>query len=95
MKNLQYPLFAIILSLFIVSCGGSNSSKSSSTTSGSSDPCDDMRSYNAGVEYGEGDAGGAKVTGKLSSCDGVLKYYNDNYKRDCFCKGFYKGQSEG
>jgi hypothetical protein len=53
-----------------------------------------MRSYNAGLDYGKNDKNGAEISGNsLSSCEGVLQYYNDNYNLTCFCNGFYKGQS--
>jgi hypothetical protein len=55
-----------------------------------------MRSYDSGVEYGTNDVKGARVIGNPpSSCAEVLEYYDDNYDQDCFCLGFYKGQSEG
>ena len=97
MKN---QLTILCLALILTSCGTSSSNSSSSPSSSSatssssnnssssstksSDACEDMRSYNAGPE-----ASG----NSLSSCDGVLQYYNDNYNRKCFCNGFYKGQS--
>lgn len=87
--------------LFLISCGGnSNSANSSSSdsevSSDSSDPCEDMRSYDSGVEYGTNDVRGAREIGNPpSSCAEVLEYYDDNYDQDCFCSGFYKGQSEG
>lgn len=101
MKNLKLSLACLLFTLFLFSCGGgSNSSNSSSSSSevssDSSDACEDMRSYNSGVEYGANDVRGARVIGNPpSSCAEVLEYYDDNYDQDCFCLGFYKGQSEG
>lgn len=107
MKN---QLTILCLALILASCGTSSSNNSSSPSSSSStssssnnssssstkssDACEDMRSYNAGLGYGKNDKTGAEASGNsLSSCDGVLQYYNDNYNRKCFCNGFYKGQS--
>lgn len=107
MKN---QLTILCLALILTSCGTSSSNSSSSPSSSSatssssnnssssstksSDACEDMRSYNAGLGYGKNDKTGAEASGNsLSSCDGVLQYYNDNYNRKCFCNGFYKGQS--
>ena len=91
MKN---QLTILCLALILTSCGTSSSNNSSSSSTKSSDACEDMRSYNAGLGYGKNDKTGAEASGtSLSSCDGVLQYYNDNYNRKCFCNGFYKGQS--
>jgi len=55
-----------------------------------------MRSYDSGIEYVTNDVRGARVAEiPVSSCEEVLKYYDDNYDQNCFCLGFYKGQSEG
>jgi len=55
-----------------------------------------MRSYDSGIEYGTNDIRGARaIDNPPSSCEEVLEYYDDSYNRDCFCLGFYKGQSEG
>ena len=89
------------LFLFLTSCNSkkSNSDSSSpsteSSSSSSSDPCEDMRSYDAGLDYGKNDKKGAEISGNsISTCDEVLQIYNDNYNQECFCTGFYKGQSE-
>lgn len=101
MKNLKLSLACLLFTFFLFSCGGgSNSANSSSSgsevSSDSSDPCEDMRSYDSGVEYGTNDVRGAREIGNPpSSCTEVLEYYDDNYDQGCFCSGFYKGQSEG
>jgi hypothetical protein len=104
MKNLKFSLAYILFTLFLISCGGSSNSENSSSTDSevssdleeNEDPCDDMRSYDSGIEYGTNDVRGARVAEiPVSSCEEVLKYYDDNYDQNCFCLGFYKGQSEG
>ncbi|AMQ55552.1 hypothetical protein [Algoriphagus sanaruensis] len=93
-KSIKNCSFFILLCCFIFSCG--KNSNNNTTTNSSSDPCEDMRSYNAGVQYGKDDKGGSRISGlPTSTCEGILNYYDDNYNKDCFCKGFYKGQSEG
>lgn len=104
MKNLRLSLAYLLLTLLIISCGGNsnsgNSSSSDSEVSSDSedneDPCGDMRSYDSGIEYGTNDVRGARAADiPISSCEEVLKYYDDSYDSNCFCLGFYKGQSEG
>lgn len=107
MKN-KFIILSLVFAL--TSCGTSSSNNdnsptpsnsstlssenSSSSSSKSSDACEDMRSYNAGLDYGKNDKVGAELSGNsLSDCAGVLKYYNDNYNKTCFCTGFYQGQS--
>ena len=90
-------LLLFCLFLFVSACGSKNSNSDSTSPSkeSSSDPCEDMRSYNAGIDYGKNDKKGAEISGNpISTCDGVLQYYDDNYNKECFCTGFYKGQSE-
>jgi hypothetical protein len=98
MKNLKLNLVCMLFTLFLISCGGSSNSgnSSSSESSSSEDACEDMRSYDSGIEYGTNDVRGARAADNpVSSCEGVLEYYDDNYDQNCFCLGFYKGQSEG
>ena len=92
-------LIIFCLFLLLTSCdskkSNSDSSSPSTESSSSSDPCEDMRSYDAGLDYGKNDKKGAEVSGNsISTCDEVLQIYNDNYNQECFCTGFYKGQSE-
>ena len=50
-----------------------------------------MRIYDAGIEYGKNDMKGAEIAGNtVSNCDDVLKYYDSNYNKTCFCNGFCK-----
>jgi hypothetical protein len=101
MKNLKLGLAYLLFMLFLISCGGSSNSENSSSSdsevsSDSNDPCEDMRSYDSGIEYGTNDVRGARAADNpVSSCEEVLEYYDDNYDQNCFCLGFYKGQSEG
>ena len=98
MKYLKLSFTSMLFTLLLISCGGSSNSgnSSSSESSSSEDACEDMRSYDSGIEYGTNDIRGARTIGNPpSSCEGVLEYYDDSYNRDCFCLGFYKGQSEG
>jgi hypothetical protein len=85
----------------LTSCNSkkSNSDTSSPSTESSSsssyDPCEDMISYDAGLDYGKNDKKGVEISGSsISTCDEVLQIYNDNYNQESFCTGFYKGQSE-
>jgi hypothetical protein len=103
MKNI---VTILCLSLLLTACDSkksdsdsssqsTESTTSSSSSSSSSDPCEDMRSYDAGLDYGKNDKKGAEISGNsISTCDEVLQIYNDNYNQECFCTGFYKGQSE-
>lgn len=97
MKKIFFSTYVL---LALVACNGSGASNTNSSSSSStkSEACSDMRSYDAGLEYGSNDKRGAEAVGNaLSSCDGVLQNVvptNESYDHECFCKGFYKGQSK-
>lgn len=80
-------VFFGVLVLFNLFGNKNNSNSSYSGTSTYSEPCDDMESYNNGVSFGRLQRGG------FPDCD---TYYYDGAatNKDCWCKGFLKGQSE-
>ena len=90
MKKMIYVLLVMVSISTLGSCGNS-SSKSDSK------PCNDMKSYNIGVEDGRTQKRGEDISGERSSCSEVFEYYHSNSKlsKSCYCKGYRKGHSEG
>ena len=81
MKTINQNLILLFSIIFFYSCGNNSSSSSKSK-------CDDMRSYNKGVEMAENDKRASSVTGVRYSCNEVYAIAPGSYDKSCFCKGF-------
>ncbi|AMQ55554.1 hypothetical protein AO498_04000 [Algoriphagus sanaruensis] len=69
--------------MFVYSCGGNSSKESSETYQESSSPCDDMVSYNRGVNTGRANKN------LWADCNYFWELDNDgNMSKDCYCKGY-------
>ena len=75
----------LLLFFFTISCGNSNSSKSSGKK------CSDMSSYNKGVQAGKNDKVGSTVTGERFPCYVVYNEMYSSTNKECFCKGYSDG----
>jgi hypothetical protein len=76
LKNTLKSSLLLLSLFFIISCGNSNSSKSSGKK------CDDMESYNLGKKEGQNNR-------MYTDCDYYWKMDKQWVKdKKCFCKGF-------